>query len=361
MPRHPVKSWTLDRWPAADRQAWIAARRQGDTLAPGGAAAHWRDSTALTTMRSYGHWLRWLSENGLFDPQAGVAQQLTPQNMARFLTDIQKTLSTRTMTGRTSQIYMAVKVMAPEGDWLWLKDMWVRIDRRAKPLRNKNARLVDSAELVDCGIEGMEEAARCTDRCLFERAMLYRDAFMVALLALRPFRLANFTAVEMGRNLVRRGDRYWIQFEASETKTWTPLEAPFPDKLLPYLQRYLSVYRPIFLRNPKRDPLHRNKLWLSTWGRGLCEDMVYERVMKLTKKALGRAINPHAFRHAAATSIAFADPEHVQIIKSILGHGSLATSAEYYDLANAAEASRRYNEHLDALRSEGHYDRIAVD
>jgi hypothetical protein len=41
----------------------------------------------------------------------------------------------------------------------------------------------------------------------------------------------------------------------------------------------------------------------------------------------------------AATSIAFADPEHVQIIKSILGHGSLVTSTEYYDLTQSAEAS----------------------
>jgi integrase len=196
----------------------------------------------------------------------------------------------------------------------------------------------------------MEEGDRCTDRCLFERAVLYRDAFMVALLALRPFRLANFTAIEMGRHLVRRGHGYWIQFEAAETKTWVPLEAPFPDKLLPYLERYLRVYRPIFLRNPRRNPADAHKLWLSTWGKALCENMVYRRIMRYTRERLGRAINPHAFRHAAATSIAFADPEHVQIIKSILGHGSLATSAEYYDLAQAAEASRRYNEHLDALR-----------
>ncbi|MFL6690423.1 MAG: tyrosine-type recombinase/integrase [Alphaproteobacteria bacterium] len=350
MPRHPVKSWTLHQWPAADRWAWNAARQHGDILAPGGAAAHWRDSTALTVVRSYGHWLRWLSENGLLDPHAGPAQQMTPENVGRLVSDLRQTLSMRTITGRISQVYMAAKVMVPEGDWAWLQEIWMRLERRTTPFRNKNARLVDSADLLHCGAQGMEEADRCTDRCLFERAVLYRDAFMVALLALRPFRLANFTAIEMGRHLVRRGGGYWIEFQAAETKTWTSLEAPFPEKLVPYLERYLTLYRPIFLRNPKRDPLQRDKLWLSTWGRGLCEDMVYQRIMKLTKERLGRAINPHAFRHAAATSIAFADPEHVQIIKTILGHGSLATSAEYYDLAQAAEASRRYNEHLDALR-----------
>src|SRR5579864_3142497 len=78
--------------------------------------------------------------------------------------------------------------------------------------------------------------------------------------------------------------------------------------------------------------------------------MVYRRIMELTEERLGRAINPHAFRHAAATSIAFADPEHVRITKSILGHGSLAASEEYYNLAQAFEASRRYDEQVRRLR-----------
>jgi integrase len=304
-------------------------------------------------MRSYGHWLRWLSERGLLDPQGRAAQQLTPENVAQFVTHFRESLAMRTITGRVSQIYMAAKVMVPEADWQWLEDIWHRLERRTTPSRDKNARLVPSAELLECGIQGMEEADGRADGCLFERAVLYRDAFMVALLALRPFRLANFAAIEMGRHLVRRGDGYWIQFEAAETKTWIPLEAPFPDWLLPYLERYLSIYRPMFLRNPKSDPADAHKLWLSTWGKGLCENMVYRRIMEYTRERLGRAINPHAFRHAAATSIAFAAPEHVRIIKSILGHGSLATSAEYYDLAQAAEASRRYNEHLDVIRDGG--------
>jgi integrase len=77
--------------------------------------------------------------------------------------------------------------------------------------------------------------------------------------------------------------------------------------------------------------------------------------MKLTKERIGCAINPHAFRHAAATSIAFADPEHVQITKSILGHGSLASSERYYNLAQAFEAARRWDAHVQRLR-DGHRD-----
>jgi len=176
MPRHPIKSWTLDQWPAAERRAWNTARKQGDTLAPGGAAAHWRESTARTVMRSYGHWLRWLFEQGLLNPQAGPAQQVTPDHLAQFVAQLRGTLSMRTVVSRISQLYMAVKVMVPDGNWLWLQDIWLRLERRTKPVRDKNARLVGSAELLDCGIQGIEQAERCTDRCLFERAVLYRDA-----------------------------------------------------------------------------------------------------------------------------------------------------------------------------------------
>jgi site-specific recombinase XerD len=353
MPRHNNKSWTVDEWTAADRQAWENALAPGETLEPGGAASHWRASTARTVTRSYGHWLVWLSQAGLFDREGGPAQSTTPENIARYVGELRGKLSSRTVATRISQIYMAVKVMVPDTNWLWLREIWQRLEHRAVPLRDKNARLAETAELLNCGVQAMEEAESCRDQSLFERAVLYRDGLLVALLATRPFRLANLTQIEMGRHLVRRGEEFWLQFEAAETKAYQPIEAPFPDELLPYLEKYVCMYRPLFLRNPKRDPLHTHKLWLSTWGRGLCENMVYRRIMSLTEKRLGRAINPHSFRHAAATSIAFGDPDHVRITKSILGHASLAASEAYYNLAQAFEASRRYYEHIRALRDGG--------
>ena len=46
-------------------------------------------------------------------------------------------------------------------------------------------------------------------------------------------------------HLVRRGEQYWLIFDAAETKTREPVEAPFPIALTPYLERYLSFYRPV--------------------------------------------------------------------------------------------------------------------
>ena len=44
-------------------------------------------------------------------------------------------------------------------------------------------------------------------------------------------------------------------------------------------------------------------------------------------------MRPHAFRHVVATSIAETDPEHVGIIKDILGHATLAMSEKHYNRA----------------------------
>jgi hypothetical protein len=49
----------------------------------------------------------------------------------------------------------------------------------------------------------------------------------------RPLRRRNFARIEIGRHLVRQGDAYWLRFDGNETKTGEPIEAPFPDALVP--------------------------------------------------------------------------------------------------------------------------------
>ena len=59
------------------------------------------------------------------------------------------------------------------------------------------------------------------------------------------------------------------------------------------------------------------------------------------------------FRDAAATAIAIFDPEHVLIIKAILGHATIATSEKHYNLARGLEAGRRYYQTIGGLRRRG--------
>jgi integrase/recombinase XerD len=52
------------------------------------------------------------------------------------------------------------------------------------------------------------------------------------------------------------------------------------------------------------------------------------------------------FRNCAATSIAVEQPEHVHIIKSVLGHTNLRTGERYYNHAGSLEAFRTLQTHV---------------
>ena len=76
---------------------------------------------------------------------------------------------------------------------------------------------------------------------------LYRDGLMIACLAYRPLRLANFIGLELGRQLQRRGTGWWLEIPAAETKTRRPIALPFPAPLELYLVRW----------RPRRTPRAR--------------------------------------------------------------------------------------------------------
>ena len=77
---------------------------------------------------------------------------------------------------------------------------------------------------------------------------------------------------------------------------------------------------------------------------------IYFAISELTKERFGHVVNPHLFRDSAATSIAIEDPEHVHIVRSVLGHASLQTSERYSTHAQTVEASRRYQRRILELR-----------
>ncbi len=70
----------------------------------------------------------------------------------------------------------------------------------------------------------------------------------------------------------------------------------------------------------------------------------------LTQALFGHVINLHLFRDSAATSTAIEDPEHVHIVRSILGHSTLRSGERHYIHARMLEASRRYQERILELR-----------
>ena len=173
----------------------------------------------------------------------------------------------------------------------------------------------------------------------------YRDGLIIAVLAARPIRLKNLTAMTSGQHLIRVGDIYWLRFDAKEVKTGKPIEAPLPGRLTPYMDAYLTEWRLALLGAHMSD-----RVWISTRGNAMPAKSLYWRVSRRTEAAFGLAISPHLFRDCAATSIAIEDPGHVRITASILGHTTLATSQRYYNQAHMLEAGRAIQSSIVDLR-----------
>jgi integrase/recombinase XerD len=184
------------------------------------------------------------------------------------------------------------------------------------------------------------------------RFKAYRDGLMMGLLAIRPLRMRNLAGLILDRTLVQRGDGWWIEIPAAETKTKDSIEEPWPDSLAPHLQTYLVDHRAgIAALRGSRAGTISDALWLSMYGPPMNDNAIYIRIVARTRQGLGQAINPHLFRDCAATSIAIDDPAHVGIASRLLGHRTRSTTERSYNQARSVEASRLMQKSLLARRN----------
>ncbi len=347
----------LAHWPEGDRRAWQAILLPGDPLDPGGLGADWAPATRRMIERGYGHWLAWLQRTGGLEADTAPAARVVPAMLARYIADLAPVVSSQTILTYVGAIADVCRAAAPTADWAWLMRLLGRLKRRVVPARSKRHHVVPTQDLLALGLRVMDHAeATAGDRAPWRSAGRYRDGLMVALLALRPLRLRNFTDITIGRHLVGAGKGYELRFTAAEPKGRRALEVTVPAVLLAPLARYLAHYRPLLCaRGDIRTQGVRGtpagmRLWVSCQGSAMIDRSVYESVVTLTLPAFGHTVNPHLFRDCAGTSIATDDPEHVHITAAILGHTSLATSERYYNHARSLQAARRYQDHVLRLR-----------
>jgi integrase len=160
---------------------------------------------------------------------------------------------------------------------------------------------------------------------------------MIALLALRPIRLRNLTALELRRTLLQNPAGWCITIPAEETKTHRKIEVEWPSALVAALATYLELHRPVLLHGSVVKAL-----WIGSSGQPLAAHTIRQAIIRRTQTALGVPINPHLFRDSAATTLAIEDPAHVGAAATILGHASSRTTHKHYIQANTLIASHRH-------------------
>jgi integrase/recombinase XerD len=339
------KSLAFEHWPEIDRRRWQQAARDNDPLIDIGVVACWAPRTRQTVSNGYGHWLFWLNRQGLLDVAEPPDNRCSPDRLLAYVRGM-RGLSPATVANRTIALERALCAVAPGSDRSYLRTLINNLPKQ-RETSHKRVRLQEPADLVELGLKLMNDAEQGVHRSARKNSCVYRDGLQIALLAMRPLRRRNFAEMTLDRNLEREGQGWRIHFAAAETKTREPIDVPFPRELVPYLERYLSHYRPLLMGERYRG----SRLWVGYFFKPQAPHTLGINIAERTTRAFGGRVNPHLFRDSAATSIAVHDPDHVRIAAAVLGHRSFATTERYYNLATSLKAARNYQEELRRLRS----------
>ena len=336
------KSIGFADWPESDQQGWLRALRVGDRFDGKGLAAHWSTESLSTIKKGYGRWIGYLAVEEPNALKLSPGDRITPARVKRFVGAIRPSVAESTLRNYVKQTYAAARVMTPENDWSWLLKVTRRMDQLIPP-NKRPERLPSPVRLWDLGVDLMECAHKKARP--FQEATTYRDGLMIALLARIPLQRRNLAGITLGRNLVAKGDSYWLRFSEQETTNRVPLELPLPDELLPYMAKYLKELRPRFLNADRHDGL-----WPSVMGRPMHSDTTRQRICHHTREAFGFPVRPRLFRVAAARAIARHSPENLQMTKDLLGLKGFKSVERFHTQAQTIEASRRYRAVISNLR-----------
>jgi len=334
----------LEDWRDADQSAWTCAITAGDVFDGRGPAAHWSAGSRWSTVMGYGRWIGWLLATEPDVLCIGFEDRLTPDRLRRYINDLEKDNGPAGIWNYVKKLYDAMRVMAPDANWSWLKEIERRLARDVAPAEKRH-RIVFSDRLVDLGINLMDQADNTLSLPASGRAQLFRDGLLIALLAMIPLRRRNIAMIRIGKHLKNVGGSWQLAFETDETKSHHPLEFEVPAFLVPHLDRYLDEYRPMLTHAGDHD-----FFWASMKGGGLSGGRIYDIVRKRTTAAFGQGLSIHLFRDCAATTIAAKSPETVMVARDLLGHASFETTHKHYVRAQTMDTGRKYTEILERLR-----------
>jgi integrase len=205
--------------------------------------------------------------------------------------------------------------------------------------RSKVDRLVLAEVLVEAGLTLMIEAEGSSSLSPLRKARQFRDGLMVAMLALHPIRLKNFSTLEIGRNLTNIDGWWWITLSAAETKEGRPDERRIDEAIAPGLLDYLNKHRPGLATEGRQS----GALWLSSDnGRPMTYHAVADVIESTTRTAIGIGVSLQMFRTAAASSAAVHAGYNPNLGSAVLHHRDKRVTEEHYNRASSLSAANDY-------------------
>ena len=361
--RHDPKAYRahslpFSDWPIAHQDAWRHAFKKQGPFAKPNAASKWREDSIDKTRKGNGIWLSWFMRRSGLPHHVFLASRpedlVTRDHVQMYVDDMSSSSSSMTVYNHIQELYDTITNITPhlpKTDWIWLKAAWQNLRNEATPVRNKLPALKEANQLEALGIKLMHEAKMAPGRNYrrkegltdLQRAQMYRDGLMVALLIRRPFRIKNFYSLSIGTNFRIEDAGITFDFQACEMKGKRSMTVPFPANLLPHLKRYIDNYRPILLgTSAKSTNEPTDALWVSRDGTALTQGPLRVAIYKRTEQEFGVRIPPHWFRDAAVTTLIRDKPESAKLTGAILGHTDHTIVQKHYNQSQMIDASRRH-------------------
>lgn len=215
--------------------------------------------------------------------------------------------------------------------------------------RDKAARMAPHPVLVHAlrdTIDAVSGSARnCPRDGAGRRKLAVRqaDTIIFGLLVLRGLRSRNIRDARIHTNLRQTEDGFRLCYSGSEMKGHRAYEVNVPEPLVPVIADYL-LYGYQTLTGKK--PFQGDSFLVTQKGRPLMKGTFAARVRRITRRAVGRELHPHIFRHVLATHAAqvlrLTPPE----LAALLGHRSVQTVMRYYEVTSPDLAAGRLDDVL---------------
>jgi hypothetical protein len=181
-----------------------------------------------------------------------------------FVRELQARVRSVTVWNSVYKLRRAAQLIAPDADFGWLTEIEKDVALVMVP-RSKADRLVLTERLVEAGLTLIREA-EMFGKTPLARAIGVCNGLLIALLALHPIRVKNFTALTIADTFINIDGRWWLHIPSEDTKSHRADERQVPEFITDAVNRYVKTHRAVLCR----DDAEHAALWLSsTTGRQL--------------------------------------------------------------------------------------------
>ena len=209
-----------------------------------------------------------------------------------------------------------------------LKELMSKLDRPDR-VYDKKEMWVPLAKLEEIGMRLWPR--RPGGRRVARRAGL---SLVIRLLIRRPYRQRNIREMELIENLYQNEEGKWmikfagegLKVDKKKGKT-NHFELPFPEDLVPVLEEYLKIWRPILVKDL---PNPTNHVFLTEDSKPFSEHTLRRAVESVVYRYAGKALNPHLIRTIRTT-------EYIRDTKDFYGAAILLNDTLETVISNYAE------------------------